>query len=80
MRLSSPAKAGDPAIAGFWAAGCAAFAGHDCAVDQNDTLDGRVGRRWRRKSGAYEESQNQAFHGAAPLMFIAKANKQNLPA
>src|SRR5262245_66240180 len=38
------------------------------AVDQNDSLDGRVRRKWGSQSGAHEESQNQAFHGAAPLM------------
>src|SRR5262249_32026496 len=38
------------------------------AVDQNDSLDGRVHRGRRRKSGACEESQNQAFHAVTPLM------------
>src|SRR5262249_32248758 len=39
------------------------------AVDQNDSLDGRI-RRGRSKSGAREESQNQVFHSAAPLMLV----------
>jgi hypothetical protein len=34
------------------------------AVDQNDSLDGRVRRGCHRKNGACEQSQNQAFHGA----------------
>src|SRR5262245_52152863 len=40
------------------------------AVDQNDSLDGRVRRGGRHKSGAHDESQYQAFHGAAPLTLL----------
>jgi hypothetical protein len=38
------------------------------AVDQNDTLDGRQGGGCRRQRGAFEENQNQVFHGAAPVI------------
>src|SRR5262249_10871496 len=43
------------------------------AVDQNDSLDGRVRRGCRHKSGPGEETQNQAFNGAAPLMLATVA-------
>src|SRR5262245_21189890 len=48
------------------------------AVDQNNSLHGRVRRGRRGKSGACKECQNQAFHGEAPPMFVAKTDKRRL--
>src|SRR5262249_9878183 len=44
------------------------------AVDQDDGLDGRMGRGCGGKSNAGEKSQNQTFHDATPLM-LAPATK-----